>query len=784
MKQSFWDVLPRWVLTWLVSIALHTGLAEFLHVSCSFWLAMLVLLVFCAIFALASYFRGFWAALSVWIAGFGLCLLFSDREALYQAAVEVFSRTGEADAYGAIVLLLLSTLAAVLLGMLLRFYQARAALSVAWLLFWFVSAQFEWLMPRLIPAAMIPLLLVTAAEAIRRLRGEAEPGERLKRALVLSLLPAALLLFVLPASPQPYGYPVLHYIAEQAQKLWENTQTALFFRQEGDRVFGVSFSGISDAASLSERGEEANTGIIYVRPARTPDGALYLFGNSWDRFDGRGWSSTLGPETVRSLNWSLDTAEHIYALWRYLGAQDETAGFSDYFRSNSVSIRLQNLNVRTMFDLMDTTKIDADLVRFPYSDSPMGSIFDYVQKDEVQYRVYYLETNARLRDALISAAEGTDYDSDALGPRWSRVAKSFNRNYLLSLRDDVSMESTLSSRKALIREVYLDCSGVSERANALAAEITANCKGDYAKLSAIAAYLQENYSYTAHPDPVPAGENFLDWLLFEKKEGYCAWFATAAVLLARSAGVPARYVQGLRGELTGGVYTRLVGENAHAWCEGYIAGYGWVTVEATPGYSSGGVGWLTAAEERALYGSTAEPVPDPDLLPPPFGVGEPEEGEEVPVIPIPSGLGERPEEEAEEEANAGSARAWLAPLIIAAVLLLLAALVLFLRARRKKRYAMAPPDERLQMDLALALRGLKSRGYPRKTDESLGQYFARLPAFLIEDQAEAKEMAALYDRTFFALKTPGEDELEKHRAFAERFRPHTLRQWLNWYSLQ
>ena len=108
----------------------------------------------------------------------------------------------------------------------------------------------------------------------------------------------------------------------------------------------------------------------------------------------------------------------------------------------------------------------------------------------------------------------------------------------------------------------------------------------------------------------------------------------------------------------------------------------------------------------------------------------------------------------------------------------------WLRARRKRRYAQADPAERLQMDLETLLRDLRGKGYPRAPEESLRQYFERLPGFLIRDGAEVREMAALYDRTFFALKAPSEAELEKHRAFAAYFRPRTLRQWITWYSLQ
>ena len=83
------------------------------------------------------------------------------------------------------------------------------------------------------------------------------------------------------------------------------------------------------------------------------------------------------------------------------------------------------------------------------------------------------------------------------------------------------------------------------------------------------------------------------------------------------------------------------------------------------------------------------------------------------------------------------------------------------------------------------LRDLRGKGYPRRPEESLRLYFARLPwHYLLAREAEAEEMAALYDRCFFAQETPSEAELARHRAFAARFRPKTLRQWMIWYSLQ
>lgn len=46
------------------------------------------------------------------------------------------------------------------------------------------------------------------------------------------------------------------------------------------------------------------------------------------------------------------------------------------------------------------------------------------------------------------------------------------------------------------------------------------------------------------PDQVADGKSFLDFFLLESQKGYCTYYATAFVLLARAEGFPARYVQG------------------------------------------------------------------------------------------------------------------------------------------------------------------------------------------------------------------------------------------------
>ncbi|MBR0207820.1 MAG: transglutaminase domain-containing protein [Oscillospiraceae bacterium] len=779
MKQHLRDALPRWLLTWLVCVALDAALAELLHTDGRWWLAAAALLLWCALLAAAERFGRIWAMLALLAVALGLCLLLSDRQLLFEAAANVLLRAGTANGYCALVLLLLCAAAALPLSSLLRFYWMRAALSIGTFALWLAAALLQWPFPRQIPAAMLPLLLLTLAETSRRSRREEEPRAALKRALLLSLLPTALLLALLPAPAEPYGYPLLHSAAEKVEQLWHDAGTALRYRRKGGGEFSLSFNGISDEAEMGERNEGSGLSVVYARPAREPDGPVYLFGNSWDRFDGRGWKSSLTPGDAEYLNWSMDSAEHLYAFWRLMKDEGGAAQFSDYFRANSVYLVCRDLNVRTMFSVMNTTRIYTDDRRFPYNDAPTGILFDYVQRDEVWYRIYFLESNPRMRGALIAASEGTEYGTGSRVAIWRRVSKELGHSFRLNLIDDADLEVLFSRRAALIRRVYLDSSSVSERARALAGEITADCRSDSEKAAAIGAYLRKHYTYTLSPAPVPEGEDLLDWLLFESKEGYCSWYASAAVLLSRSVGVPARYVQGYRGFMAEDEFTPLVSGDAHAWCECYIAGYGWMTVEATPGFDEGGEGWLTAEEARELGIDTAGTAAGTEEADPADGTGNSDAP--VPLTPAPDEPAPVSEEPQAPPMRFGRLLI-LIPVVPIAVLL---TVLLLRRARRKRRYAEADPAERLQMDLEQLLRDLRGKGYPRRPEESLRQYFDRLPwHYLLTRPEEAAEIAALYDRTFFSPAAPSEGELALHRAFAARFRPRTLRQWLLWLSLQ
>ena len=87
--------------------------------------------------------------------------------------------------------------------------------------------------------------------------------------------------------------------------------------------------------------------------------------------------------------------------------------------------------------------------------------------------------------------------------------------------------------------------------------------------------------------------------VFEKKRGYCEYFASAAAVLLRLQGVHTRYVTGFSmdaAEAAGGHYV-VRESDAHAWIEAWIPGRGWVEADPTP-----------AADYAAVHGGRSSGI--------------------------------------------------------------------------------------------------------------------------------------------------------------------------------
>ncbi|HEX6348122.1 MAG TPA: transglutaminase-like domain-containing protein [Candidatus Dormibacteraeota bacterium] len=125
---------------------------------------------------------------------------------------------------------------------------------------------------------------------------------------------------------------------------------------------------------------------------------------------------------------------------------------------------------------------------------------------------------------------------------------------------------------------------VLQRIHDLAVQITAGKDNPYDQVQAIETYLRTNYTYTLTPAEPPRGVDPLDYFLFNSKEGYCEYFATAMGDLVRSLGIPVRLVQGYgQGTYDDRVQRFVIKESdAHTWVETYFPQYGWIPWEPTP----------------------------------------------------------------------------------------------------------------------------------------------------------------------------------------------------------
>lgn len=127
---------------------------------------------------------------------------------------------------------------------------------------------------------------------------------------------------------------------------------------------------------------------------------------------------------------------------------------------------------------------------------------------------------------------------------------------------------------------------VPDRVKTLAVSITKNEFSMYDKVKAIEQYLSKNYKYSYTPGNLPEGRDFVDYFLFDVKEGYCTYYATAMCILTRCIGIPSRYVEGYilpPTPIKDNLY-EVTNQQAHAWVEVYFEGIGWIQFEPTSSF--------------------------------------------------------------------------------------------------------------------------------------------------------------------------------------------------------
>lgn len=233
-----------------------------------------------------------------------------------------------------------------------------------------------------------------------------------------------------------------------------------------------------------------------------------------------------------------------------------------------------------------------------------------------QYMPYYSKYEKQdsiVRDGYVKGIKRDSSESGVLLGGGEGYKKIYNVDFVLPKRKvevDTEEENRLLQKyEEYVEDVYLEVPQYLKEDLADIAEEVGS-RNDTATINNIKDYLAEETNYTLNPGKTPRGRDSISYFLLENKKGYCVHYASAAVMLMRMNGIPARFVSGYKvsADQFQDTFVYLVDTDsyefnyysasvldsrAHAWPEYYVKGFGWVPVEVTPGVGATDTGEIS-----------------------------------------------------------------------------------------------------------------------------------------------------------------------------------------------
>ncbi|MDE7137443.1 MAG: hypothetical protein K2O29_03155, partial [Ruminococcus sp.] len=379
-------------------------------------------------------------------------------------------------------------------------------------------------------------------------------------------------------------------------------------------VFGFSFTYENHKLGTNDRLKFKNTTDLIVTVDRKHDSAIYLkeytgsvYGdNSWSDLSDSIYKNPLFsdfknyevyPQDFPSLfgrNAVPDTPT--MTIWIKSKLRDNKS-FSPYGTDNFGNLTY-NKDMTVSSKRKDDSEfsykfiaINNDIIA-SYLGEPSVNIYSAgnIYNEEVRNKVYQYCTENGIfdHDDIFYTENEMPFNNDEyvysngnvlLGHLLQTRYKEFVYNNYLQIPEDKNIEE--------VREAYADILQYAENAHSASEKLAA--------LTMIRERIDSQNVYSLSPGKTPSNRDFVNYFLLENHKGYCIHYATSGVMLARMAGIPARYATGyvIVGEDFGeensngdGTYTITLKDNrSHAWAEIYLDGYGWVPFEFTAGYS-------------------------------------------------------------------------------------------------------------------------------------------------------------------------------------------------------
>lgn len=460
------------------------------------------------------------------------------------------------------------------------------------------------------------LLVLVLADEVQRLweKSGYVDGKGHLVSIAPFLLALCLLVNWIPAPNHPYDWNF-------AVKLWERAVSCVKLTARWMHGSDEDYGGVVDFSdengswgNLSKKDKDK----MILTGSADAGQIAYLAGKVMDSFDGRSWSASYEGENRDRM---LDTLETLCAV-----TQRDPEYVRNYVWRVEFGLQYEDFNTKYLFVPLKAVLGNGELEKVEFVQK--GGNLEAVKKlgYGTEYSVIFMKLNqgnAEFQEFLRSKEEidpkvweivRAQYEpADAY---WEKKGREKNAG--------TSYEEYLAYRER-IYEYYLPETNVSDQLMPYLEKWLEGAETDYDKLSRIESVLSQ-YRYTETPGKLPAEvttpEDFLDYFLLEKQEGYCNHFATVFVLLARSQGIPARFVQGFYVPRDQGRPVSVKSSMAHAWPEAYLDGIGWITFEPTPGKKQE-ARW-NFAKKTSHTGKPSELETEPkeekeeDLIPPPI----------------------------------------------------------------------------------------------------------------------------------------------------------------------
>ncbi len=443
----------------------------------------------------------------------------------------------------------------------------RALLGAVGLFFLIVSVFTKISVTKTAVVSIVFLALVCVMDLIHkksRKDGDTDPAKHL--VFTASFAVIVLLAISLIKTPDhPYDWGFVRSAAQSVQS---------FIARISDRFASSGWDsdepviGFSDRAGIGGNLTGKGYPVLDLRSSGKSDEYLYLSGKTFDTFDGRNWT---GDKVSSFDGMGFDALETISAIEDAVGDKPLT----DLAKGEILIEEYTGLGDAHIF-------------------TPEKALPDITNENNSSRMKYYrLNRSSEVFLSLVTGGHTVNPES------WERA-----RSECMLSEDPAYDLSNYEAYKKEIYEMYLPVTVISPTAQMYIHEKIGDLETPYERLEAIADALSR-FKYTDSPGPLPDdiddASSFLDYVLFEKKEGYCSYYATSFVIMARALGIPAKYVQGYHVKMGDKLHVQSMSTDAHAWPEAYIDGIGWLIFEPTPGIRTAPSGWSTSSALENKY---------------------------------------------------------------------------------------------------------------------------------------------------------------------------------------